>query len=223
MKLCDMSLYRLAIENFQLQTRKVKSSQQIFTSYGTLEVRLIINKAEITERRVGVSTQNPEDNRGYNRQGNRYVRSIFRDEEVRTMILSRFHREILTFAKTLELPVKPFSGDKVIYQGEIPKVDQQLQYAQVFDCLPDQFKEGELVEAKDIIIDEKGQEHYDQIVENRRQADEKRRQKEEELAKQQETPLLHIKQQQFNRQQNKHKHRKDRNNLKDFAENINAI
>ena len=120
MKLSDMQMYRLAIENFKLQVRKVKSSQQIFTSYGTLEVRLLITKAEITERRVG----SPENSRGYNRRGHAYVRSLFRDEEIRTMILARFHREIQAYTDQFEFPEKPFSGEKVFYQGEIPKMDQ---------------------------------------------------------------------------------------------------
>lgn len=127
MNLCEMAMYRLAIENFKLQVRKVKPSQQIFTSYGTLEVRLIINKAELTERRVGsnVNLQNPEMSRGYNRQrGSTYARSLFRDEEIRTMILARFHQEIKAYSeKELKFPAKPFSGEKVLYQGEIPKVD----------------------------------------------------------------------------------------------------
>ena len=46
---------------------------------------------------------------------------------------------------------------------------------QIFDCLPDTLTEEDIIETKDIIIAEKGQEHYDQIVETRRQADEKRR------------------------------------------------
>ena len=55
---------------------------------------------------------------------------------------------------------------------------------QVFDCLPDTLTdENAMIEAKDIIVAEKGQEHYDQIVEKRRQADEKRRARDEELAK----------------------------------------
>lgn len=70
----------------------------------------------------------------------------------------------------------------------------------MFECLPDTFEDGDLVEIKDIIIAEKGQEHFDQKVEARRQADEERRKKEEEMAKQKEAPLLMIKQQQFNRQ-----------------------
>ena len=52
--------------------------------------------------------------------------------------------------------IKPFSGEKVFYQDEVPKVDQQLQYAQIFECLPDTLTESEIVEAKDIIIAEKG-------------------------------------------------------------------
>ena len=97
MKLSDMPMYRLGIENFKLQVRKVKHSQQIFTSYGTLEVRILVQKAEITERRVGYQgLHNPEEGntRGYNRRGQQYVRSLFRDEEIRTKILYRFHREI---------------------------------------------------------------------------------------------------------------------------------
>lgn len=112
MKLSDMPMYRLAIENFKLQLRKVKASQQIFTSYGTLEVRLLITKAEITEERLKTKKNYPEE-RNFNRQV--YVRSLFRDEEVRTLILSRFHKEITTFAKTIELPAKSFKGESVHY------------------------------------------------------------------------------------------------------------
>ena len=65
---------------------------------------------------------------------------------------------------------------------------------QVLDCLPDTLADSkEIVDASQIIIEEKGQEHFDQIVERRRQADEKRRQKEEEMARQKEAPLLIIK------------------------------
>lgn len=111
------------------------------------------------------------------------------------MILAKFHQEVKAHAKTIELPTKLFSGEKVIYQGEIPKVDQQIQYAQVFECLADSLVDSkEIVDASHIIIEEKGQEHFDQIVENRRQADEKRRQKEEEMARSKEAPLLKIKQ-----------------------------
>ena len=64
MKLCDMLMYRLGVSKFKLQLRKVKSPQQIFTSYGMLEVRLIISDAEITESRVkNASRQNPMDMR----------------------------------------------------------------------------------------------------------------------------------------------------------------
>ena len=62
MKLSDMAMYRIAIENFKLQVRKVKASQQIFTSYGALEVRLLVTKAEITERKISTPKQmNPEE------------------------------------------------------------------------------------------------------------------------------------------------------------------
>jgi len=42
MKLCDMVRYRLSFDKIKLQIRKVES-QQVFTSYGTIEVRLIVS------------------------------------------------------------------------------------------------------------------------------------------------------------------------------------
>ena len=103
MKLCDMLMYRLGVSKFKLQLRKVKSSQQIFTSYGMLEVRLIISDAEITESRVkNVSRCNPlEMRQGAPKQN--YIRSLFRDEETRTLLLSKFHTEMRKYAKNIEL------------------------------------------------------------------------------------------------------------------------
>ena len=63
MKLCDMTHYRLAVENFKLQVRKVKFSQQVFTSYGSLEVRLLVTKAEVTERSVSQNRPPQQANR----------------------------------------------------------------------------------------------------------------------------------------------------------------
>ena len=64
----------------------------------------------------------------------------------------------------------------------------------MFECLPDTIDPTELIYSKDIIIEEKGKEHFESMVEKRRQADEARRQREEELARQQEVPTIVIKQ-----------------------------
>lgn len=42
MKLCDMIRYRLSFDKIKLHIRKV-DSRQVFTSYGTLEVRLVVS------------------------------------------------------------------------------------------------------------------------------------------------------------------------------------
>ena len=189
-----------------------------------LEVRLIISDAEITESRVkNASRCNPlEMRQGAPKQN--YIRSLFRDEETRTLLLSKFHTEMRKYAKNIELQ-EVFKGEKVFYQDNAPNLDNQAQAVQVFECLPDTVDPAELIYSKDIIIEEKGKEHFESMIEKRRQADEARRQREEELARQQEVPTIVIKQQaqQFSRSQSRHTKRKDRYHLKDFAESINAI
>ena len=148
-----------------------------------LEVRLIISDAEITESRVkNASRCNPlEMRQGAPKQN--YIRSLFRDEETRTLLLSKFHTEMRKYAKNIELQ-EVFKGEKVFYQDNAPNLDNQAQAVQVFECLPDTVDPAELIYSKDIIIEEKGKEHFESMIEKRRQADEARRQREEELARQ---------------------------------------
>lgn len=112
-----------------------------------------------------------------------YVRSLFRDEETRTLLLSKFHKEMKKYAATIELK-QPFKGEKVFYQDNSPALDNQAQFLQIFDCLSDKVDPAELIYSKDIIVKEKGMEHFEQMTEKRRQADEARRAREEELARQ---------------------------------------
>ena len=79
-----------------------------------LEVRLIIGSAEITESYVkNASRQNPLEMRQGGPKQN-YIRSLFRDEETRTLLLSKFHTEMRKYAQTFELK-EMFKGEKVFY------------------------------------------------------------------------------------------------------------
>lgn len=85
--LCDMVHHRLAITKLQIQLRKVESTNKIFTSYATLEIRLIAHKASVVPR-------SGEQKDGARRP---YVHSMFRDNEMRTLLLSCFHRSMKQF------------------------------------------------------------------------------------------------------------------------------
>lgn len=71
MKLSDMRSVKLKIKKFQLQFHQI-NSKEIFTSFASFEVKLIINEAELVF--VTSSEKRP------------FTNSVFKDEEVRSMI-----------------------------------------------------------------------------------------------------------------------------------------
>ena len=100
--MCDMLHARLAITKLQMQLRKVESTQKVFTSYATLEIRLVIHETVVVQT-TNVSGPRP------------YVKSLFRDDEIRTMLLSAFHREMVRWSSDeIEDFPKPFEGDAMI-------------------------------------------------------------------------------------------------------------
>ena len=70
-----MKAFLLSIEKFRLQLHKVKPTD-VFTSYATLEVRIIIESSKVVF----------DD---YNTR--KFANSIFKDDEIRTFLLSKFH------------------------------------------------------------------------------------------------------------------------------------
>lgn len=99
LNLSDMIHYRLLISKFQFQLRKVRQQQQIFTSYATLEVRLIVHSSTVTlgstHASLGIAptARKKSLQKEMEAKTNRrtYARSLFKDDEVRTLLMAKFH------------------------------------------------------------------------------------------------------------------------------------
>ena len=95
------------------------------------------------------------------------------------MLLSAFHREMVrwTSDEIEEFP-RPFEGEAMINQPVSGIGHAQVQ---IFDCLEDGM-EDMVVEASDIMVEEKGQSEYERRMEVRKQNDLARKEREKDNA-----------------------------------------
>lgn len=93
---------------------KVNSSE-VFTSYGGLELRLIVKEFGLNAKQ-GVARVRPEDLA-------RYPLNLYRDQEVKTLIQSYTHHCLTSAVRTVrsDLPdVAKFAAKSSIAQGVVP-------------------------------------------------------------------------------------------------------
>ena len=131
MCLSDMPKYRLSIAECSFHLRKVPSSE-VFTSYAGLEVRLIITDPNV--KVLGGQTQFKSQ----------FAKSIFRDDEVKCLLLKKYHEAMQKFALST-VPNPLFEGDSVVKQN-----DNELALFQCFEI--DDPNEATLMDGCRIII-----------------------------------------------------------------------
>jgi hypothetical protein len=114
-KIVDLKLRVIELSNWTLEMVKVNSAD-VFTSYGGLELRLIVKEFNLNQKQ-GVQRVKPEDLA-------RYPVNIYRDDEVKTLIQSYTH-QCLTAAvksgvKAESLPdVAKFAAKQNVNQGVV--------------------------------------------------------------------------------------------------------
>lgn len=154
-KFCDLKNVRLKIKKFQLHMRQV-NSKDVFTSFGSLEVRLVIHECDVM-----LSEMN---------QKRSYTNSVFKDEEVRTLLLNTFHSimknylgsQTETVPKIISKKVKESDYHISFEQPESfgvvadPDMAGPLKYS-VFECTQQNTTADFIMEMPAIIIDEKGE------------------------------------------------------------------
>lgn len=130
-KIVDLKLRVIELSNWTLEMVKVNSSE-VFTSYGGLELRLIVKEFNLNQKQ-GVQRVKPEDLA-------RYPVNIYRDDEVKTLIQSYTHSclsaAVKTGIKAESLPdVAKFAAKSSVDQGVI-----KFQSGDIFNSW--NFKEG---------------------------------------------------------------------------------
>jgi dimeric dUTPase (all-alpha-NTP-PPase superfamily) len=81
----EMAQYSLKISKVRLQIRKV-NSREVFTSYMGIEIRIIITEGEICESSLKSGMVDSRKNW--------WMKSLYRDDDVRSLILSKFHNRM---------------------------------------------------------------------------------------------------------------------------------
>lgn len=92
---------RIKVTKFKLQLRQV-NSKEVFSSFGSLELRLILEECEI------LFNDGPYDRK--------YTNSVFKDEEIRSIFLTIFHSAQVSYLenhfKDLALPTNILTEDE---------------------------------------------------------------------------------------------------------------
>jgi hypothetical protein len=114
-KVVDLKLRVIELSNWTLEMVKVNSSE-VFTSYGGLELRLIVKEFNLNQKH-GVQRVKPEDLA-------RYPVNIYRDHEIKTLIQSYTHSCLTSAVKNAikaeSLPdTSKFAGTKSVDQGVV--------------------------------------------------------------------------------------------------------
>ena len=114
-KIVDLKLRVIELSSWSLEIVKVNSAD-VFTSYGGLELRLIVKEFNLNQRQ-GVQRVKPEDLQ-------RYPVNIYRDDEVKTLIQSYTHgcltAAVKSGVKGESLPdVSKFSAKHNVSQGVV--------------------------------------------------------------------------------------------------------
>jgi len=115
-KIVDLKLRVIELSNWTLEMVKVNSAD-VFTSYGGLELRLIVKEFNLNQKQ-GVQRVKPEDLA-------RYPVNIYRDDEVKTLIQNYTHQclsaAVKSGVKAESLPdVSKFAGSKAtVAQGVV--------------------------------------------------------------------------------------------------------
>jgi len=155
-KFCDLRQVRIKVARFKLQLRQV-NSKEVFTSFGSLELRLVIEDCEI------LFNDGPYDRK--------YTNSVFKDEEIRSILLTIFHSAQLSYLegnfKDLPLPANVMTDEDETWKGRLEQPqsegsvlappDQQGIYS-VFEFPSPQ--KLDVTEIADIITEEKGLKAY---------------------------------------------------------------
>mmetsp|Transcript_17861 Transcript_17861/g.30319 ORF Transcript_17861/g.30319 Transcript_17861/m.30319 type:complete len:274 (-) Transcript_17861:304-1125(-) len=147
-KIVDLKLRVIELSSWTLEMVKVNSSD-VFTSYGGLELRIIVKEFNLNQKQ-GVQRVKPEDLA-------RYPVNIYRDDEVKTLILSYTHQCLTqAVAKGLKGETLP-DVSKFGAKGNVKELGV-LKFAQGEAFNQYQFKEGKtpVVEMEQIHKLEKG-------------------------------------------------------------------
>jgi hypothetical protein len=83
-----MAQYSLKIRKVRIQMRRVHS-KDVFTQYMGVEIRIIITDGEITEASL--------KNGMIDSRKNWWMKSLYRDDDVRTLIQQKFHSRMVEF------------------------------------------------------------------------------------------------------------------------------
>lgn len=155
-----------------------------------VEIRIIITEGELCESSL----------RGgmIDSRKNWWMRSLYRDDDVRTLIQEKFHARMTSFIdKEPEFddwPTTPkyFTNDKTIKfdkskccvvqpekseeEGKVVRPKPELARDMYFDTMREEYpKDLTPYDCEDILVFEKGQEKYDEMIQNRKDAEERRR------------------------------------------------
>jgi hypothetical protein len=111
----DLKLRVIELANWTLEMVRVNSAE-VFTSYGGLELRLIVKEFGLNPKQ-GVARVKPEDLA-------RYPVNIYRDQEVKTLIQSYTHHCLTSAVRAAvksDLPdVSKFAAKSSVSQGIVP-------------------------------------------------------------------------------------------------------
>ena len=191
------------MRKLKVQIRRV-NSQEIFSSYLGIEIRLIITDAEISEDSlINSGLIDVKKNWG--------IRSLYRDEDVRALIQLKVHERMTQFiSKEPEFDEWPSSPSEILKKPKSSKLDKmmtcivqpenycadvkddekktftrpkpELAKDMYFECLKETYDDCDLevipVDCEDIIVKEKGKDVFRQMMEKRKATIEKRKMKE---------------------------------------------